>query len=101
MAAYDFKGGESEGLKRLEEYISSNSIPTYKKDRNGFIGVNFSSKLSPWIANGSLSIRQVYHNVVQIEKSDFFIKHLFVRDFWKFWAMHHGNKIFFKYGAQD
>ena len=63
LAAYNFLGGESEGLNRLNEYVNSGSILTYKKDRNGFVGQDFSSKLSPWLANGCLSIRKVYHMV--------------------------------------
>ena len=47
-----------------------------KKDRNGFVGVNFSSKLSPWIANGCLSIRKVYEAVKDKEKSDFLIREI-------------------------
>lgn len=45
----------------MEEYIfQNNSILKYKKERNGFTGQDFSSKLSPWIANGCLSVRLIY-----------------------------------------
>ena len=57
-AALDFKGGETEGLKRLEDYLwNYQGMKDYKKLRNGFLGANFSSKLSPWMANGCLSPR--------------------------------------------
>lgn len=60
-AVLEFKGGETEGLKRLEDYLwNYKGMKDYKKLRNGFLGPNFSSKLSPWMANGCLSPRQIY-----------------------------------------
>lgn len=103
-AVYMFKGGESYGLQRLEEFLKD-GMETYKKERNGFVGEKYSSKLSPWLANGCLSIKKVYHIVKEWDKeedsrnADHFVKHLFVRDFWKYWALHYGNKIFHKYGS--
>ena len=91
-------------MMRLEEFLKD-GLSTYKKERNGFVGENYSSKLSPWLANGCLSIKKVYHRVIEWAKEepernvDHFVKHLFVRDFWKYWALHYGNKIFQKYGS--
>ena len=60
-AALDFKGGETEGLKRLMDYMwNYKGMKDYKRLRNGFLGPNFSSKLSPWMANGCLSPREIY-----------------------------------------
>jgi len=55
-------GGENEGLKRLEYYLK-NYVEEYKDTRNDLLGADYSSKLAPWIANGSLSIRYIYHQV--------------------------------------
>jgi deoxyribodipyrimidine photo-lyase len=58
---YVFKGGEEQGLKRLKEFIfDTKSLGSYGKTRMKLDGLNFASKLSPWLANGTLSIRKVY-----------------------------------------
>lgn len=56
-------GGESIGLQRLEKYIKSKDIKNYEETRNDLIGSDYSFKLTPWIANGSLSIKKVYKAV--------------------------------------
>ena len=45
----------------------SQAISTYKKTRNGLEGWDYSSKLSAWLANGSLSPKQVYHALKNYE----------------------------------
>ena len=69
------------------------------------MGVDYSSKLSPWLANGSLSIRQVYHmtrkferEVKKNESTAHYINELFWRDFCHFYCARHGNKVFQSYG---
>ena len=58
---YEFKGGEDAGLKRCKEYINERkAIGHYSVTRNNLIGADYSSKLSPWLANGCLSVKQVY-----------------------------------------
>lgn len=67
-AALDFKGGETEGIKRLMDYLwNYKGMKDYKRLRNGFLGPNFSSKLSPWMANGCLSPREIYWQVKKWE----------------------------------
>jgi deoxyribodipyrimidine photo-lyase len=67
-SCYDFKGGESKGLKRVDEYIfERKSVGHYNDTRNNLIGSEYSSKLSPWLANGSLSVRYVYHKTKEFE----------------------------------
>lgn len=68
-------------------------MKNYKNLRNGFLGPNFSSKLSPWMANGSVSPRKIYWEVKkwedlneENEHSKHFIAELFWRDFWHYWA---------------
>ena len=66
---YKFQGGEEAGLKRLDEYVfSRRAVSKYSTTRNNLIGANYSSKLSPWLANGSISPRQVYWEVKRFEK---------------------------------
>lgn len=66
---YKFKGGEEAGLARVQEYIhGKRAVSKYNSTRNDLIGANYSSKLSPWLANGSISCRKVYWEVKKFEK---------------------------------
>ena len=106
---YNFIGGEDAGLKRCKEYIMQRkAVGHYAETRNGLNGEDYSSKLSPWLANGCLSIRQVYHETRKFEKdvkknesTGVFIDELYWRDFNRYWCMHHGNKVFSGYGIYD
>jgi deoxyribodipyrimidine photo-lyase len=100
-AAIQFIGGESEALKRVQDYIWQNrSLEQYKNTRNQLLGENYSSKFSPWLANGSLSSRYVYHEIKKFEKeiikndSTFWmIFELLWRDYYHFIAMRYGKKL--------
>lgn len=68
-SAFPFLGGEKEGLKRLESYtFQSQNILTYKKTRNGLLGTEYSTKLSPYLALGNLSPITIFRRVEQFEK---------------------------------
>jgi deoxyribodipyrimidine photo-lyase len=107
-AVLAFKGGESQGLKRLDEYFwQRDRLKNYKLTRNGLIGADYSSKLSAWLNNGSLSPRRVYREVKRYEeertknKSTYLLVfELLWRDFFRYIARKHGNKIFRKGGVQ-
>jgi deoxyribodipyrimidine photo-lyase len=67
-AAIEFKGGETEGNKRLHHYLSeTHAIATYKETRNGMIGENYSSKFSAWLALGCLSPKIIYNAIKKYE----------------------------------
>lgn len=67
--AYPFPGGEAAALRRLEEYsFGSDRLARYKFTRNGLRGAEYSSKLSAWLANGSLSPRLVHREVRRYEE---------------------------------
>ena len=67
--AFPFKGGENHAKKRIKDYFwDTKKLAVYKKTRNGLIGKNYSSKLSAWLANGSVSARTIYWEVQQFEK---------------------------------
>ena len=54
-------GGETAGLARLHDYaVERHLIGRYDDTRNELLGEAFSSKFSPWLANGSLSARQIW-----------------------------------------
>ena len=100
--AFPFHGGESEGLKRLHNYFfETKKLGFYKKTRNVLIGTDYSSKFSPWLANGSLSAKTIYWNVKKFEEDEiknqstyWLIFELIWRDYFKYISLKHGNNIF-------
>ena len=100
--AFPFKGGELQALKRVEHYFwETKNLARYKKTRNGLVGKEYSSKLSAWLANGSISPRTIYYEVKQFEKEEtkndstyWLIFELYWRDFFKYVSLKHGAKIF-------
>jgi deoxyribodipyrimidine photo-lyase len=100
--AFPFKGGENEAKNRIKSYFwETKKLAVYKKTRNGLIGKDYSSKLSAWLANGSISPRTIYWEVLQFEKkitknedTYWMIFELIWRDYFKYISLKHGNKIF-------
>ena len=107
--AIDFKGGETEAIKRLNDYFwKGKHLSIYKETRNGLLGENYSSKFSPWLANGSLSPRYVYQEVKNYEKevkknssTYWLVFELLWRDYFKYVAKKYGNKLFIKGGIKS
>ena len=67
--ALPLPGGRDAGLRRLRQFIFDEaSITTYKLTRNCLDGLDGSSTLSPWLANGSLSVREVAHAIFDFER---------------------------------
>jgi len=65
------------------------------------VGKDYSSKLSAWLANGSISARTIYWEVKRYEKeiganedTYWLIFELIWRDYFKYISLKHGNKIF-------
>lgn len=105
-AVMNFKGGETEALKRLKEYFwDTNAVKNYKQTRNGLIGADYSSKFSSWIAMGCLSPREVYWEIKKYEKANgsndstySLYLELLWRDYFRFMMKKYGNKFFQKGG---
>lgn len=101
-SAFPFKGGEDAALNRLNNYFfETKKVGFYKKTRNGLIGTDFSSKFSPWLANGSISARTIYWKIKQFEKEHYknqstywLIFELIWRDYFKYVSLKHDNSIF-------
>ena len=101
-SAFPFHGGESEALKRMDYYFfESKKLSVYKQTRNGLIGTDYSSKLSPWLANGSISAKTIYWKIKEYETENgandstyWLIFELIWRDYFKFISLKHGNALF-------
>ncbi|WP_258240928.1 DASH family cryptochrome [Pseudidiomarina homiensis] len=65
----NFAGGERAALQHLQSYFSSGAASSYKLTRNALDDWPSSTKLSPWFANGSLSVRRVQHELRNYEKN--------------------------------
>ncbi len=103
-----YKGGEKQAAKRLELFIESGAIDTYYDTRNQLHGPLFSSQLSPWLANGCISARQIYAAIQTHEreqganKSTYWLFfELLWRDFFKLSMIKMGNKYFIKHGLKS
>jgi deoxyribodipyrimidine photo-lyase len=97
-----FKGGETAGLERLNDYFwKQDRLKVYKETRNGMLGANYSSKFSPWLALGCLSPRYIYDQVqayetqrVRNDSTYWLIFELLWRDYFRFICAKHGNAVF-------
>lgn len=107
-AVLPFNGGEDAAIKRLKEYFwKKDQLKNYKFTRNGLLGPDYSSKFSPWLANGSLSPRRIYWEVKKYEEKRtnnvstyWMIFELIWRDFFRYSAMKYGDAIFKEGGIQ-
>ncbi|WP_370588487.1 DASH family cryptochrome [Robiginitalea sp. SC105] len=107
--AFPFRGGASAAWDRLNDYFWENRyLSTYKHTRNGLVGTRYSSKFSPWLANGSISAREIYHQVRNYERevernqdTYWLVFELIWRDYFKYVSLKHGPKIFYSGGLQE
>jgi len=97
-----FTGGETAGLERVKNYIwEKDLLRIYFETRNGMLGADYSTKFSPWLAYGCVSPRRIaaecatYEERREKNKSTYWVVfELLWRDFFKFFALKHGNDIF-------
>lgn len=107
--AFPFSGGETEALQRLESYFSeTQNLSSYKETRNGLTGIDYSSKFSAWLANGSLSAVTVYHEIRKYEQefgsnesTYWLVFELLWRDFFRYVSMQYKDLIFLKNGISE
>lgn len=102
-SAVPFQGGQTQALNRLNHYLfETQNLSRYKQTRNGLIGADYSSKLSLWLANGSISARTIYEAVQKFERTVtknedtyWLIFELLWRDYFRYISLKHHNKIFY------
>ncbi len=101
-SAFPFKGGEKQALLRLKDYFwNTKHIASYKKTRNGLVGTEYSSKFSAWLANGCITPRTIYAELMEFETQEtknqdtyWLFFELVWRDFFKYVSIKHKNNIF-------
>ena len=108
-AVIQFKGGETEAIKRLNYYFfETKCISNYKETRNGMVGADYSSKFSAWLALGCISPRFIYDELKKYElqfganqSTYWLIFELLWRDYFRFMMKKHNAKFFQQAGIQD
>lgn len=107
--ALPFHGGARAGQRQLNYFLAeTHAIASYKETRNDLDGWEFSSKLSPWLALGCLSARQVgeairvYESQHQANESTKWLYfELLWREYFQWLAFRYGKRLFALRGIQD
>jgi deoxyribodipyrimidine photo-lyase len=108
QAKLRYEGGVSAGLARIEHYFwEADRLRIYKETRNGLLHADDSAKLSPWLALGCISPRELYAEVrryerqrVRNESTYWMIFELLWRDYFYFVALKYGCDLFRAGGLQ-
>ena len=109
QAAPFIAGGETNALKRLKYYtFQTEQLTTYRWTRNKSLGMDYSSKFSPYLALGCISPRQIYEVVKDYEQKIkknqstwWIIFELVWRDYFTYKGMKFGVSIFKTSGFKD
>jgi len=95
----EFVGGETVALKRLDEFL--NAGETIALSNTSLKKTEVISKLSPWLALGCLSPREVYWKMKEAEANyglkpyfNQIVVGLLWRDYYRFMFKKHGNTFF-------
>ncbi|MGC1471038.1 MAG: DASH family cryptochrome, partial [Psychroserpens sp.] len=99
-------GGEDKALERLHHYtFETQQLTSYRWTRNRSLGMDYSSKFSPYLALGCISPRLIYQKVKHYEEvikknqsTWWIVFELVWRDFFTFKGMNVGNRMFFTEG---
>ncbi|KAJ6645530.1 Cryptochrome DASH [Pseudolycoriella hygida] len=108
-SAFPFLGGETAALSRLKSnFWDTNAVKSYKITRNGLLGTEYSTKLSPWLAFGCISPRRIFYELKKYEadrvKNDstyWVIFELLWRDYFRFIAAKYGSCLFYSGGIKN
>ncbi|TVP56385.1 MAG: DASH family cryptochrome [Halomonadaceae bacterium] len=103
------QGGEQAALAQLEDFLfTTQGIATYKETRNALDDWSASSRFSPWLANGSLSVRRAaariadYERQVQRNDSTYWLYfELLWREFFHWNGQFLGDRLFSRDGVSN
>ena len=103
-----FIGGENNAQAHIDQYFERCLVDTYKQTRNQLIGMDYSSKFSPWLALGCISARLIAEKLETYElkygQNDgtyWLWFELLWRDYFKFLHFKHGRKLYRSKGLGD
>ncbi len=103
-----FKGGATEAQRHIDQYFARRLPDHYKKTRNQLMGMDYSSKFSPWLALGCCSSRVIVQRLDAYEQTfganegtDWLWFELLWRDYFEFLPLKFGKKLFNARGLTD
>ncbi len=96
-----FQGGERSAHTHIQQYFERRLPDTYKQTRNQLIGMDYSSKFSPWLALGCCSARSIAKQLSEYEicygENDgtyWLWFELLWRDYFRFLHFKYGKKLY-------
>jgi deoxyribodipyrimidine photo-lyase len=96
-----FIGGEGGAQAHINQYFKRRLVDTYKQTRNQLIGIDYSSKFSPWLALGSCSARSIANELTKYENkyggndgSYWLWFELLWRDYFRFLHFKYGRRLY-------
>lgn len=103
-----FQGGETALQAHIEQYFVRRLPDTYKQTRNQLIGLDYSSKFSPWLAHGCCSARMLAKKIDDYEAqygandgTYWLWFELLWRDYFRFIHFKYGKKLYRSKGLSD
>ncbi len=105
-SAFPLNGGETSAKKQVKHYFEETQlVKNYKTTRNGNIGLDYSSKFSPFLALGAISPRYVISKLNQFEtdyvsnQSTYWLWfELLWREYFRHAGYHYKDRLFFHSG---
>lgn len=89
-------------------YLAQRRPDTYKSTRNELSGIGFSSKLSPWLAQGALSARKAFESLKYYEvqygsnEGTYWLWfELLWRDYFRLLHLKYGKNLYFATGLRE
>ena len=96
-----FTGGETAALKHIDDYFSTDLPANYKTVRNELDGWTNSTKFSPWLALGCLSVRHLASRLKKYEQTNisndstyWIYFELLWREYFQWYAHRYGAQLF-------
>ena len=96
-----YRGGTSAAVAHLQQYLARALPHSYKATRNQLHGLDYSSKLSPWLALGCVSARSVMQELKRFESeqganegSYWLWFELLWRDYFRVLHLKYGNQLY-------
>lgn len=102
------RGGETAALAHLWQYLARGLPHRYKATRNGLMGLDLSSKWSPWLATGALSPRTALEALRAFEAAQgvsdgsyWLWFELLWRDHFRLMHLRHGRALYRAHGLSS
>jgi deoxyribodipyrimidine photo-lyase len=103
-----YRGGTSAAVAHLKQYLGRALPHSYKATRNQLHGLDYSSKLSPWLALGCISARSVMQELKQFESeqganegSYWLWFELLWRDYFRVLHLKYGKQLYYASGLNQ